>query len=319
MHLPRSFTFADDPSHLKAEEALRFLEFIRKRQITNPDDVFEFKRRLDAKGNVLLPLDTSDEEDAVVQKKRRRSKSKMQARQRAEAAQHRKAQASDVDEDEQAEEEEASGAAKYGTNHHPHKEDGPEVEGPESGRGGRDAEPMLAERQTVFSQEDDESRIEWSESDQEGREPEGTMPKRPTDTAEADETLGYMAKMHGKGARAQTPGWNAKRQAASSYQQDGPGPGMETAKSPTPTRNDKGHGIEQTINRGKEKQKVKEGERHEPNPTPAIRKTTDRPTLLDRSTQNKDQARPSTDHAVDLNRKDEAGRSRSAHLSLGDY
>ena len=133
VHLPRSFTLANDPSHLKAEEALRFLEFIRKRQITNPDDVFEFKHWLDAKGNVLLSLDTSDEEDAIVQKKRLRSKLKMQARKRAEAAQPRKAHASDVDEDEQAVVEEVSGAAKYGTNHHPHKEDGPEGEGGESG------------------------------------------------------------------------------------------------------------------------------------------------------------------------------------------
>ena len=177
----------------------------------------------------------------------------------------------------------------------------------------------MAERQTVFSEEDDESWIEWSESDQEGREPERTMPEQPTDTAKADETLGYMAKAHGKGARAQTPGWNAKCQAASSYQQDGPGPIMETAKSPTPTRNDKGNGIEQTINWGKEKQKVKEGERHEPNPAPAIWKTTEWPTSLNRSTQNKDRARLSTDHVVDLNLRDEAGRSRSAHLSLGDY
>ena len=168
----------------------------------------------------------------------------------------------------------------------------------------------MADRPTVFSEEDDKSWIEWSKSDQEGREPERTMPERPTATAQADDTLGHMAKVHGKGARAQTPGWNAKCQAASSYEQDGPGPVMEIAKSSAPTRNDKGHGIEQTINWGKEMQKVKEGESHEPKPAPAIRRTTEQPTPLDRSIQNKDRARPSTDHAVDLNPRAKAGRSR---------
>ena len=43
-------------------------------------------------------------------------------------------------------------------------------------------------------------------------------------------------------------------------------PVMETVKSSAPTRNDKGNGIKQTINWGKEKQKVKEGESHEPKP-----------------------------------------------------
>ena len=77
---------------------------------------------------------------------------------------------------------------------------------------------MMAERQTVFSEEDDESWIEWLESDQEDREPERMMPEQPTDTAEAHDTLGHMAQAHGKRARAQTPGWNAKHQATSSYE-----------------------------------------------------------------------------------------------------
>ena len=96
-------------------------------------------------------------------------------------------------------------------------------------------------------------------------------------------------------------------------------PVMETVKSSAPTRNDKGNGIKQTINWGKEKQKVKEGESHEPKPAPAIWKMMEQPTPLDQSTQNKDRARPSTNHVVDLNPRAKAGWSRSAHLSLGDY
>jgi hypothetical protein len=64
-HMLWGFRFTDDPSHLKSDEALRFLEFIRKRQASNPDDIFAFQHRLDRKGNVQDPLDTSDEECAA--------------------------------------------------------------------------------------------------------------------------------------------------------------------------------------------------------------------------------------------------------------
>lgn len=44
--------FPDDPSHFKREEAFEFLDFIRKRQETDPDDIFEFKYWIDRKGNL---------------------------------------------------------------------------------------------------------------------------------------------------------------------------------------------------------------------------------------------------------------------------
>lgn len=61
-HLPRNFFFPDDPSHLKAGEARRFLEFIRDRQKNCPEDVFAFRYTLNRFEELVAPVDTSDEE-----------------------------------------------------------------------------------------------------------------------------------------------------------------------------------------------------------------------------------------------------------------
>jgi hypothetical protein len=74
-HMPWGFWFTNDPSHLRSDEALRFLEFIRKRQDSNPEDIFAFQHRLDRKGNVQAPLDTSDEEYAAEIKSHKRDRS----------------------------------------------------------------------------------------------------------------------------------------------------------------------------------------------------------------------------------------------------
>ena len=68
-HLPDEFAFPDDPSHLKAGEARRFLEFIRERQQKVPEDIFEFQYWIDAKDKLQAPVESGDEEP--LQPKRR--------------------------------------------------------------------------------------------------------------------------------------------------------------------------------------------------------------------------------------------------------
>ncbi|KAF8137049.1 hypothetical protein EV363DRAFT_1293429 [Boletus edulis] len=46
-HLSRKWNIPDNPSHLKSQEALHFLEFIQNRQALFPDDIFKFQSWLD--------------------------------------------------------------------------------------------------------------------------------------------------------------------------------------------------------------------------------------------------------------------------------
>ncbi|KAI5993015.1 hypothetical protein EDD15DRAFT_2367808 [Pisolithus albus] len=56
-HLPANFTFNVDPSHLHSSTATELLNFWRERQVTNPNDVFSFQKRLDQSGNLQPPVD----------------------------------------------------------------------------------------------------------------------------------------------------------------------------------------------------------------------------------------------------------------------
>ena len=60
-HIPDGFIFLDDPSHLKANDAKWFLEFIRKQQLDVPDDVFQFQYWLDGKNELQEPAESNDE------------------------------------------------------------------------------------------------------------------------------------------------------------------------------------------------------------------------------------------------------------------
>ncbi|KAF8132888.1 hypothetical protein EV363DRAFT_1295700 [Boletus edulis] len=78
-HLPRKWNIPDDPSHLKRQEALHFLEFIRNRQALFPDDIFKFQCWLDRSEGPHPPATTDDDEEAPPTHSRSsRSRSKRQ-------------------------------------------------------------------------------------------------------------------------------------------------------------------------------------------------------------------------------------------------
>ncbi|KAF8128098.1 hypothetical protein EV363DRAFT_1297789 [Boletus edulis] len=69
----------DDPSHLKHQEALHFLEFIRNRQALFPDDIFKFQCWLDrSEGPHPLATTDDDEEAPPTHSRSSRSRSKRQ-------------------------------------------------------------------------------------------------------------------------------------------------------------------------------------------------------------------------------------------------
>lgn len=63
-HLPDGFSFPDDPSHLKTNDARHFLEFIRKRQRDVPNDIFAFQYWLDGKNELQDPAESDDEDSS---------------------------------------------------------------------------------------------------------------------------------------------------------------------------------------------------------------------------------------------------------------
>ena len=82
-HLPPGFIFSDDPSHMKQEAAKEFLDFIRKRQVLHPKDVFGFEYWLDSNGGLEDPADTW--QDSGISHKKKRSRRKAMAKERKQA------------------------------------------------------------------------------------------------------------------------------------------------------------------------------------------------------------------------------------------
>ena len=87
-HLPDDFEFPDDPSHMWKTDAITFLEFIRERQRSHPEDVFAFHHWLNDAGEVQEPVGEEEEGSAVDEQarangKQKSHKGKEQARSRA--------------------------------------------------------------------------------------------------------------------------------------------------------------------------------------------------------------------------------------------
>ncbi|KAG9309018.1 hypothetical protein JVU11DRAFT_11134 [Chiua virens] len=60
-YLPPDFEFPGDLSHMRKSEATTFLEFIRARQETHPDDVFRFHQWLNDSGELEMPVDVGQQ------------------------------------------------------------------------------------------------------------------------------------------------------------------------------------------------------------------------------------------------------------------
>lgn len=77
-HLPEDFTFHGDPSHMKMSDATLFLQFIRTRQQTSPNDVFGFRYIVNRDGDLVDVIPNADDSDVapVVPRGKQRSKSK---------------------------------------------------------------------------------------------------------------------------------------------------------------------------------------------------------------------------------------------------
>ena len=75
-HLPDDFEFPDDPSHMWKTDVITFLEFIRERQRSHPEDVFAFHHWLNDAGEVQEPVGEEEEDSAVDEQARENGKRK---------------------------------------------------------------------------------------------------------------------------------------------------------------------------------------------------------------------------------------------------
>ena len=75
-HLPDDFEFPNDPSHMWKMDAIAFLEFIRARQQSHPEDVFAFHHWLNDAGEVQEPVGEEEEGSAGDEQARANGKRK---------------------------------------------------------------------------------------------------------------------------------------------------------------------------------------------------------------------------------------------------